>query len=58
MPVSSGFTDDGFTSNGFVTPLSGLNFSFNFKYNSSQKGTSFANVLIEESETIVNVKLR
>lgn len=58
MPTSPGFTDDGFTSNGFVTPLSGLNFSFSIKYNTSQKGTSFANVLTEESETVVNVKLR
>ena len=35
-----------------------LSESFSFKYNSSQAGTSFANVKFEESSINVNIKLR
>lgn len=54
-----GFTPTGFTESGFVTvdptPLSQ---SATFKYNSSQKGISFANDQFENVNKNIEVKLR
>jgi len=56
--MTAGFSDNGFTDNGFVSSITGISTPVSFKYNSTRSGTSFATDKIEESEQVVNVKLR
>lgn len=60
----AGFTDEGFTSSGFTTidvppePPKDYTLLFMFKYNTSLKGTSYANIQFVQTKTNVNVKIK